>query len=757
MTNKERFIDDYVKEASIMLDITDSDKLAKIRDIANERYMGTNLKIFNSDKFKEILIDSSDFWYGRSNFILNENGVLMDTTKRNKSIMAGILNQDIDIRQLFKKKKKDAVAANDSIAEKKHSNFEALTKLMINGLYGLSGYSGSSVMNIDVSDTCTTGGRNIIAVSALTIESLYGWFHFYEFSAHMKLINRVVNSDCDELCKRFTLELKSTDEIAKVMLGEYYDNYYRISSLKTRINKMTDNQKRVLYVKNNIKAFYAIPEVKSLLGKIITAVLPDNMCQPLDNGGVLMSPFAHPAVKDDIQTLMQWTRDLAFGMCYYEGDYYDREYQETMVDIVTAMRRRKIGNMDTDSAVSTMYHDKLIMLETYKDIIGKKAEDFVFTEGTIPMILMTIYLAAVKQALQEYATSINIDPNLIHMIDLECEIVMEQEHLSISKKNYAFTTVVKDFLLKLGKMDSRGFKFKKSDANGALAEQVENDIHNMIMCNVHSLDFGKLVKHVHNITTETIKMIKTDDFIINKKSLVKVSDADDINWGDSRMKAVRLWDALFPQEKVEIPGSFGMVRISLTDEILEDYKYNKPDVYKVLYNHAKELYEFGMQNRVIKKVAKIMDKEDEDNDMLVREIRDTFNDNCRSVLVKICKLCRHKDDTKENPGTYKDITNLIYNSGLSDSEARSIEKFFKLPVNTFRPEKDITSAIDRIAVPIDINSVPELFKEHNYRLLDIEASSEYEHLLGPLLNTTSVSVIKNKSKNMVVTSVLQVF
>ena len=625
-------------------------------------------------------------------------------------------------------------------------------------VYGLSGYVGGSFFNIDLADTTTTAGRSVIAVSALTIECLYGWYKFYEFGAHMKLINIVAESNCDEICSRFTLRDVTTDEILENMLGRYYqEGYYRESSLRARIDKMTNNQRKVLFIKNNIREFYKIPEVKELLRQIILIIKEDNMCIKLDNGATLMSPFTHKPSKDLIEKLSGWVRELPFGMYYYDGDYVEREYQETMVDIVSNMKRWKISNMDTDSAVTTVYHDKVILLDMFKEEIGDKVNDFIFVEGTLPMLLMTVYLSAVKETLKLYGASINIDPDLIKLIDLEAEIIMEQEHLSISKKNYTFTTMVKDFILKVGKMDSRGFKFKKSDANADIAEQVENDIKNMIMCHVQDIKFKDIIEHVHKVTNDTVNIIKTDDFIINKKSLAKIGDVDDISWGDTRMKAIRLWDKLYPETPVEIPGSFGIIRIALDEEVLSDFMYNHPREYKIMLEHSKEMKKYTTQNRVISKVTKIMDEEDEDNFDIMNQIR-VFPEELKAVLRKICKkIDGNYSDRDANDGLYDEILDIVKKEQLSETNEKNFLKWLGFTSSKADDFKLIISSIDRIAVPIDINTVPDIFKENNYRLLDIEAASEYEHLLSPVLNTTSLVVVKNKSKNSVLTSALQVF
>lgn len=401
-------------------------------------------------------------------------------------------------------------------------------------------------------------------------------------------------------------------------------------------------------------------------------------------------------------------------------------------------------------------------MDTYKDIIGEKANDFIFREGTIPMIFMTVYLAGVKQTLKNYGKAINIDKDLIPLLDLECEIAMEQEQLSISKKNYVFTIVVKDFMYKPGKMESRGFRYKKSDANSTLAEHVENDIKTRIMCHLNELNFKDLINKIHTTTKETIEDIKTDNFIINKKSVVKVSDINDISWGDTRMKAVRLWDKLFPDTPIELPGSLGILKINITEDIIESYKLHNPSVYNVLVEQAKELFKYSMQNKVLSKVKLIMspdEEEEEDSADIVRSVKEHKSDKIRLVMKDIVAAVNGRfKDRDANYGLYDDLYKLIYENGLSESEVKFIEKLFKI-VDIKNADLDTyaTKKIDRLAVPIDINTVPLLLKQNNYEILDIEASSEYEHLLSPILNTTSISVPKNKSGKAVVTSVLQVF
>lgn len=344
---KDRFVEEYVQEVISLLDISDPHEISKIRQLAMDRYIDTEIQIHNTVNFTDEYISPIDFWYMKDNFILNENGVLNDITSLNEAVTAKLISQYIDFRQMFKRMAKKAGAIGDTINERQYKTFELLTKLRINGFYGLAGYLMGAFFNIDNADTTTTAGRNVIAVSAITNELLYGWFHFYSFEAHMKLISHVAQEDCDSLCSRYTLPLKSVDDIIRHMLGDdYFHGYYKLSALRSRINKLTDNQKRVLYMKNNIMEFLDIPEVSEVMKRIISNVLDDDMTVTFDDGSVSMNPFTHPKIKDDIKLMSDLVQELAFGMYYYEGDYVNGEYKDTLVEIITSIPRRKIANMD---------------------------------------------------------------------------------------------------------------------------------------------------------------------------------------------------------------------------------------------------------------------------------------------------------------------------------------------------------------------------------------------------------------------------
>ena len=665
-------------------------------------------------------------------------------------------------------------------------------------VYGLSGYVAGSFFNIDCSDTCTSGGRNIIAVASITNELLGKGFRHYSFSAHMKIIDKVIESDCDDICSRYTLPLVDDEEILKTMLLYHYDGYYRLTALRRLVSHLTDNQKRVLYLKNNFEEFCKVPEVEALFRDIIISIKDTNMIEvDPKSGAKMMSPYGNPLVKDKIKKLGEMICELSFGFFFYEGDWVDGVYYPTLEDIVTNMHRNKIAGMDTDSNITTLYSDKNYILELYKDVIGDKVNDKTFTDSTLIMIIQALYVTCIQKGLKDYARSIGIDEDNLHHIDLECELVIAQDHLTISKKNYVFRRNVKDFQYKPGAIDIRGLKMKKSDSNAAIADKVNQDIDNFILRDLDKLDYKFMVNSIHNETQNTVNMIKSERYITDDKSVFKIQEPDDISWGDTRMKAIRLWNRLVPDLPVEIPGSFGVIKVKITPEVLEFIQHNYPEVFKSIMLHAEELNDFSRINKVIKKVELIMFDEDsqddeeeiedeiEDDDeleddnsedeaeedaenfrtkakvpiyiargKLLDKIRSSSQD-VKEVMKKICRaLYNRYDTTKYNQTAIDDFKQIM--KDLPEETSKAVNKILTLS-NKTNMIKFVESKINRIAVPIDINTVPEFLKFNDFQILDIGAANEYEQLISPLLFGMSIQVPKNKKKNAVLTNILQTF
>lgn len=753
----EKFKNDWVNVAMQRLGLTsniDRDELEKIFDQA---YRNTSIGIYNTFTHERSKIPSLSFWYNMpEDVIFNENGVLMWRTCKKESLVKVIISQKIALRQVFKKLKNKCDSEGDKIGFDKYKTLEALCKLMINGFYGLSGYVAGAFFELSCADTTTCGARNIIAVASLTNELLGSGFRNYTISAHMKIIEAAVH-DYPAIKGKYTLPEVTVDQVARHMLGEHYDGYYALTVLKQRLGVLDKEVLSFLYIKNNFTEFCKIPEVAEVLKKALKGLTTSNGIDTDETTGVrFINPYKHKPVKDEVRQLEEMIKELAFGFHYYEGDYVNRVYQPTMVDIVSNMKRRKIGAMDTDSNVTVLQQEKEFLLDYFSDVIGDKVNDDEFTECSLVLFITTLYLACIKRGLLEYTVSIGIDKALSEQyVDLECEMVMRNLQLTVNKKNYIFQTMEKDYIMK-NSTGVRGLKFIKSDSNSSMSEMVESDVFGKILVDQDKIDYADIIMSIHSNTASVIDMLRTPEFITEKKTVLKIADTTDLRFGDPRYKACRLWDKLYPEQKIELPGSFGMIKLKITKEILGDLEMKFPKVFKIMYNHAEETFKFKKVNSLFGKLDKIYDDDNPKHWEVMKTIK-TGSPKAKQVLRQICKLVYNKyQKDKFHEGLYEKIVNIIQSAGLDKNEFNFIKKLTGFGVE-FNPARHIPSNIDRLALPIDINEVPSFISYNNFNILDIEIASEYEMLLSPLINTLSITSPKTKTKKAVITSMLQTF
>lgn len=210
----------------------------------------------------------------------------------------------------------------------------------------VSGYLAGSFFELSCASSTTCGARNIIAVASITNELLGKGFRYYTISAHMRIIE-AAEHDYPSIQSKYTLPKVTIDQVLRHMLGQYYDNYYMKTMLTHKLETLSPEIHSYLYIKNNFTEFCKVPEVRAELEKAIRSLVEDN-CIDIDEatGARWINPYKHKGIKDSVKVLGEMITELAFGFHYYEGDYVNQEYQPTMVDIVSNIKRRKIGGMD---------------------------------------------------------------------------------------------------------------------------------------------------------------------------------------------------------------------------------------------------------------------------------------------------------------------------------------------------------------------------------------------------------------------------
>lgn len=742
LSNKEHFKQDWIKQANM---ITGIDK-EKLESIFNNHYKDGFIEIMNSVYFDTVKYNAVDFYYNsQNNLILNENGVCIHSYKNKPSITGWTLINGMGVRQIWKRAKNNSANIGDKIKENKHANLESKVKVKLNGFYGLGGFVKAYIYNIDIADTVTTSGRNIIAVVSIINELLGNGYRYYVIQAHLALINAVLECNYDEICEKYQLPDVDIDTVIKFMLGYHYDNYYAMSFLKSRLESMPYNALKVLYMRNNLTKVLELPSIKEHLKTLLEASKIDNLIVEV-NGGEMINPAKHERTKELLASLCKDITELTYGFYYYAGDYLEGTYMPTMVDIVQNMHRNNISLADTDSNVTVLSNDRKHIMELFPDIF--KDASPLLANNVVILILMNIYLGNIKLGLKNYAKAKGIDDSLIPYIDLECEMVMDQIHLASGKKAYTYNYSIKDFM----RRDSfavKGLGFIKSDQNPMISEQVAKIVKNDIMKSMSEFDYKSVLNKIRETADEVFDMVTSKKFLLDGKTVLKTKD-NTLIWSDHRIKAVRLWNRLYPDNIIEVPGSFGVAKLNFDKENLMKFESEQPDTFNKLCDQTWELIVWKALRSIVTKTEKFKEGKESETD---KKNMYKVSNSDKKELFKIYQSAKALTDANEfNLQEGVDLIRQIDKMETKDE----IYNVFGIDV-TFDPYIDIPESIDKIALPMDISEYPLILEWNKFAFVDRTIATEFEHKLGQVVTTMGIMCPLNKNGKIMTTSILTVF
>lgn len=719
----------------------------RLSEIFDKTFKERYLRVFNSVYYENHDINGIKFFYQIPRFcILNENGVLTKKTEVQPSIEAHALEKNVEVRQIYKRGKQ---TATDPLVKENFATMEQNNKIIINGEYGLSGYTGAPFFNLDLADTTTTAGRNIVSVSAMTMESIGGGWRNYDIAAYLKLI-RYTKDYADKLSYEYDLPDVTVEECLKQLLLYHYDDFYAKSFLRHTLENLPKNIIQLLYMKNNYEAFIKVPQVRDILV---------GMFERITNGEPLYNPKNRdpnktPVYADEILALQKMAKDLLYGFVYFSGDYIDGKFYPTLVDLIANKKRTTVVGMDTDSNNSTMFDFINITKKVYPEEIGKALDDNTIRRDSVTVICAEIMIGCIEQALWEYTTAIGIAEHLRPRIELELEHVMEHIQLCTSKKQYAFIPTITDFMInEARKMKVTGLVYIKSNFNKEIGSVVHNILFNYIMRNPAELNYAKLLNTIKVNTDLQKKSIRTEEFVRNKKTLLKIT-TDDIKLQDYRLKSVKFWNFMYGERigEIELPGSFGILKIDITPEIMDEIKEIYPDEFEKIKRFTLMISKYKLCCRA-KKCSTDLNDEDKFNDIM-EKLNKSHPEayKWRNTFLQISReIDKFKDDDWD-PEFYRYILDTYNGSG--EVVKKILIKCWGIDTK-FNIDKAIIEECSRIAIPQDTTEIPEIISRNNFNLIDIKSVCEFEHLLGAMCNSLSLVCPRNINDSMVITTVLK--
>lgn len=654
-------------------------------------------------------------------------------------------------------------------------------------VYGLFLYTKSIFFNASVGATVTAAGRNVISTSALTVEEIGNGYRSYLIEAHLQIID-VAKQETAELSSKYTLPKVDVETVLKHMLLYHYEGYYALSFLRHTLELLTDDELSVVYLKNNFKEFIKIPEVKDVIEEMYNennkwrtelsehdAKVEDLVCKVFKRAtsteqekmkkSYMVAYAKHPVYGKLAKELKRMSGELLMGFYFYSGDYINGTYRETSVDIFEHMERVKIPTADTDSNVSCVFDECEYMNTVFNDFV--KDDEFV-EEVATTVITTVIFTGSIDKSLDRYTKAIGVNSDYSHLIEMEEETTMADLHLTTGKKKYVFSYFIQDGNFNAKVYDTikiKGMQSIKSDYNADICERVNDIFNRKIMANLNDLNYREVIEEAKALTDEIDGMLKSEDYILHKSTIKKSNKgSEELAFGDSKNKMARLWKRFNLDGEIDYPGSYRELDIRFSDSLLESIKEEFPEIYLALQEHVMEIKLFEFYRNCINGARKFLDGNGKIDIVTLRTIDDLAAD----VLIRFCnnviKLNAEQLDERFakrmsfdifkdiNDETFTKLARKVLGLGPRDVITWSTEN---KDVSISISNQDIIDNIEKLALPIDINVVPEFMKLNDFELIDAEFAATGEFLLGGLTDTLGISCPRNTSDKMLISSALQ--
>lgn len=592
------------------------------------------------------------------------------------------------------------------------------------------------------------------------------------------------------MVKKYTLPKVDVETVLKHMLLYHYDDYYNKGFLREVLSNLTEDELSVVYLKNNFKEFIKVPEVKEVIETIYKEnnrertdlsdkqkTLYNNItgifkCKELSEedkskaGKHYMVAYAKDEVYGPLsKKLKQMSGELLMGFYFYSGDYVNGTYAETSVDIFETMDRVKIPTADTDSNVSTVFDENLLLNEEYS--MYTKEDEYI-EEVATTVLATIIFTGSIDASLSRYTQAVGVDEDYSHLIEMEEETTMYDLHLTTGKKKYVFSYFIQDGNFNPKVYESikiKGLQSIKSDYNAEICDRVNAIFRNRVMVKLDKLSYKDVIMDAKFLTFDILKMVKTDDYIINKSTIKKSNkSSEELAFGDSKNKMARLWKRFGIPGDISFPGSFKELDVKFSNETINMIKDELPNDYIALVDHVKEIKLFEFYRNVINGFKKLLD----DKTKISLEAL-TIQDNVLGEKLKKMsgpvsrlnadqlnetfarKLSADLFDSQSEKAT-TDLIRKALNLGPKDIILYdSVEDDVIIDVTN----EDITDNIVKLGLPIDINVVPDFIKINDYDIIDTEFAATGEFLLGALTDTLGISCPRNTSDKMLISSALQ--
>lgn len=786
---KEQIIDSYLAHIKRRIQHITPKDLNLLRIKCESKFTEKNINFYNSYTCEDRDITSKDFLNEifDKDVIMNENGTFFQIPQNRDKIPPTVecqiyLGKDRDVKKGLMKYYLNPDKGNDPLKANYNNRAQNNCKETMNTYYGAMQVLTGPFFNLDIAETITCRGRNMVAVSALTIEGILGGFIPNSIEGLLYYINKSANYPLayDDIFNNPNNKNATISDIMTLFAEQDIKTEY-IAIVNDVLQNKTQPELNSIYVKNNIVGWFNLEEVKEKMIKLCSYLQ--------DTKTAFLNPYIDPrqVPSDDsglpkdyykvMVSLLDGIRDmvpLLHGFDWYQETI--SRYNEILnnpQDTIRDMDRKYVALIDTDSNMIAMLLRYLY--NQYLTHLTDVEIDFTYTN-----ILAIISDKAISISMENYTENLQVPVEYRDRVAMKNEYYYSDFALTKRKKNYAGLMCLKEGVaFSKPKLDVKGLMFIKSVVNENTAEKIEDIVENMVL-RAEKIDVTKILYTLNKASDDLERMLRSEEgssYYVPEKlknPLLKTLPSQ------ARTKSVELYNCLGLGDKMIAPIKFYTIKIDISqcsDEVL----VTRFNIYKKIYelhSNLRKYTDFDRPKFIKANTSKIdgsiVEVADNIYNMLLELLEEIIGENIE--YDNFVSSYMNSNRMSATPRSRDDIFDYLIHRFKSDYSA--IEEFLDnlcknlkvtmeehnnrliVPYKTkgkkyFKYEVYSDEDFTRLSIPDEmINNLHPFVLETINTVNDV---TNIDNLAAPILTNIRVSIMRNDKGKNLVSNVLEVF
>lgn len=582
-TFKERWIDQACQKIQLMYPEDDENEIRRyLSDQFDKDYKENMCTIYNNYEKEEIETPIYNLfdWIETHEPILTESGTMFKQHSECFNPNIKILNNKLMERKVEKKKKfKFIEEAKTKIGKekdeckylaKKADLAQLRYKVIANSEYGVSGLRSSWFFNMACASATTARGQALISTAFNAFENfLADNVLFMNMNECVLFINNIVHEK-DKRTKKDSKWVKDKypSDVYDRLLNKFLDKDTCDEKMLQKIicNLSQENLNRIYYKCNMYEFFRNSKKATKLLLSIVSDT--DNFINP-------NKPPKH--IKENIDKL----KPVVIEYVHYNYPTIDRTYR-----LKTQVRKAVIV-IDTDSNfinlhpfVEFVFNE---LMDGYKIIRRNKKEGcFIIDsrddskkwknkykeQATFRIIntMVVIITEMLDLTLDDFLDRCKVKDKSVGLTNMKNEFYFSSILLTPAKKHYQSAIKLQEGVMYPDcEFDNKGMEYMKKSMAGETTRNFIKDLvfKDILLAKDHTPNIPKILKKLRKFEKNiTDSVINGDDEYL-KTSNVKTEDAYSDPLSIGPYKAVYVWNYLYPDNKIELPGIAKLLKVNL--------------------------------------------------------------------------------------------------------------------------------------------------------------------------------------------------